>query len=310
MKTAKNRYPRIAALVLFILLLLPCSSLFAEITITNDAQFQFALETMKKGDYHRSVVEFERFIHFFPEDRRIPKARLLIGVCHLEAGEYEKARERLNSVSVEYAKTTVGGKALLFMGESYYRQGVSDEAARYFQKVVDEYPVPSLKNPALYRLGWSNLQANEWHNAEQTFKMVGRNSPLYPSAQDLSARSLEGENLSLKNPTTAGMLAIIPGLGHVYCNRYKDALVAFLLNGLFIWATVEAFDEDLPVLGGILAFVGLGFYGGNIYSAVNAAHKHNRKVRDDFRKSLSDRFDLGLFTTRQGHIGLAFRVEF
>ena len=125
MKTAKNRSPRIAALVLFILLLLPCSFLFAEITITDDAQFQFALETMKKGDYHRSVVEFERFIHFFPEDRRIPKARLLIGVCHLEAGEFEKARERLNSVSIEYATTTVGGKALLFMGEELYNIFVS-----------------------------------------------------------------------------------------------------------------------------------------------------------------------------------------
>ena len=56
MKTAKNRSPRIAALVLFISLLLPCSFLFAEITITDDAQFQFALETMKKGDYQLMLV--------------------------------------------------------------------------------------------------------------------------------------------------------------------------------------------------------------------------------------------------------------
>ncbi len=310
MKTKKNRPLRISALAFFILFLFPCPVLFAEITITDDAQYNFALETMKAGDFPRAIIEFERFIHFFPEERRIPKARLLIGVCHLEAGKFEQARETLLTLSVEYAKTTVGGKALLFMGESYYRQGLSEEAARYFQRVVDEYPVPSLKNPALYRLGWSNLQANEWRKAEKSFSLVERNSPLYPSAQDLSSRSLEGEQLPMKDPTLAGVLAVIPGLGHVYCNRYKDAVVAFLLNGLFIWATVEAFDEDLPVLGSILAFVELGFYGGNIYSAVNAAHKHNRKVRDDFRKGLLDKFDMGLFATRQGHIGLALRVEF
>lgn len=308
MKT--NRHSWIAALFLFSFFLIPIPLLFAEITISDDAQYDFALETMKAGDFDRAIIEFERFVHFFPEDRRIPKARLLIGVCHLEAGEFEKARERLKNISEEYAQTTVAGKALLFMGETYYRQGISEEAARYFQRVVDEYPVPSLKNPALYRLGWSNLQANEWRKAEQTFSLVERNSPLYPSAQDLSTRSLEGEQLPLKDPTIAGMLAIIPGLGHVYCNRPKDALVAFLLNGLFIWATIEAFDEDLPVLGGILGFVSLGFYGGNIYSAVNAAHKHNRKVRDDFRKSLLDKFDMGLYATRQGHIGLAFSVKF
>jgi len=291
-------------------LFLPSPLLSAEITITSDAQFRFALETMKKEDYQRAIIEFERFVHFFPDDKRTPKARLLIGVCHLEAGQFEKAREVLEAVSRTYANTTVGGKALLFMGESYYRQGVTEEAVRYFQRVVDEYPIPSLKDPALYRLGWSRLQADDWRNAEQTFKLVGRNSPLYPSAQDLSARSLEGEDLPFKDPTLAGVLAIVPGLGHVYCNRYKDALVAFLLNGLFIWAAVEAFDEDLPVLGGILTFVELGFYGGNIYSAVNAAHKHNRKVRDDFRKGLPDTFDLNLFTTRQGHVGLAFTLEF
>ena len=119
MKNKKNRYSRIAVLTFFIFIFFPCPSLFAEITITDDAQYHFALETMKAGDFHRAIIEFERFIHFFPEDRRIPKARLLIGVCHLEAGEFEKARERFNTLSVEYAKTTVGGKALLFMGESY-----------------------------------------------------------------------------------------------------------------------------------------------------------------------------------------------
>jgi TolA-binding protein len=310
MKTKKNRFTQIAAITLFFLFLIPCPFLFADITISADAQYDYSLETMKAGDYRRAVVEFERFIHFFPQDQRIPKARLLIGVCHLEAGEYEKAREVLNDVSIEYARTTVGGRALLFMGESYYRQGISEEAARYFQRVVDEYPVPALKNPALYRLGWSSLQANEWRKAEQTFNMVERNSPLFPSARDLAAQSLHGEQLPLKDPTVAGVLAVIPGLGHVYCNRYKDAIVAFLLNGLFVWATIEAFDEDLPVLGGILGFVGLGFYGGNIYSAVNAAHKHNRKVRDDFRKGLLDKFDMGLFATRQGHIGVALNFKF
>jgi len=115
--------------------------------------------------------------------------------------------------------------------------------------------------------------------------------------------------LPSKNPTTAGVLAVVPGLGHLYCNRPKDAVVAFLLNGLTIWAAIEAFDEDLDVLGGVLLLLESGWYTGNIYSAVNSAHKYNRKVRNDFRGSLPDRLNLNLFTTRDG-LGLALKIVF
>jgi hypothetical protein len=73
---------------------------------------------------------------------------------------------------------------------------------------------------------------------------------------------------------------------------------------------VQAFHSDQDVLGGILTFMELGFYTGNIYSAVNAAHKHNRKVQNDFRESLKDRLDLNLFTSQKGQIGLTLTLQF
>ena len=99
------------------------------------------------------------------------------------------------------------------------------------------------------------------------------------------------------------MAAMLPGLGHVYTKRYQDATVAFLLNGLFIWGAVEAFNEDLDVLGGLLLFVEAGWYAGNIYSAVNATHKYNKKTKDEFRQRLSDQLDLNLLVTREGQLG-------
>ncbi len=153
------------------------------------------------------------------------------------------------------------------------------------------------------------MKEDKWQEASETFMMVEKSSPLYLNSQDLAEMSLKGEALPYKNPQTAGVLAILPGLGHLYCERPKDALVAFLLNGVTIWAAVEAFDEDLQVLGGILILLEVGFYAGNIYSAVNSAHKFNRKVRNDFRRSLPDRLNLNLFTTRGG-LGLALKMDF
>ncbi|MCU0594722.1 MAG: hypothetical protein MUC98_04565, partial [Desulfobacterota bacterium] len=91
---------------------------------------------------------------------------------------------------------------------------------------------------------------------------------------------------------------------------YKDGVVAFLLNGLFIWATVEAFHQDQEVLGAVLGVIELGFYSGTIYSAVNSAHKHNRKLKQDFLQGLPDAVDLNVFATKEGHIGLALTFTF
>ena len=299
--------------LLFALLpsLRPALVLSDQIVIDSDNQFQFAQQYMERGEYHRAIVEFERLIHFFPKDEKVPKARYLIGLCYFKAKEYESARKVWEDIYKTDSNRSTAGKALFLIGESYYRQGASDKAENYFKKVRLEFPHTELKNAALYRLGWSRMQENRWQEASDAFKMVGKNSPLYVNALDLSEQSLKGEQLQYRNPTAAGIMAgIMPGLGHAYSKRYKDGMVAFLLNGLFIWAAVESFDQDHDVLGGVLGFLELGWYSGNIYSAVNCAHKHNRAISNHFRRTLPDTFNLNLFTTRDGHLGLALRVDF
>jgi hypothetical protein len=289
-----------------IILLLPGYAVCAQITIDSDQQFRFAEQTMEMGEYPRAVVEFERFLQFFPEDKKVPKAKLLIAQCYLKGRDYES----LKSLSETRALQGYGRRQGPVSRRILLRTGAVRGGGALFQRGVAAYAEPELKNSAIYRLGWIQMQTGKWHEASETFKAVGAGSPLFPNAQDLSFRSLGGEFLPYKDPTTAGGLSVVPGLGHFYCERYKDGLVAFLLNGLFIWATIEAFDEDHEVLGAVLGFVELGFYSGTIYSAVNSAHKHNRKLKDDFLRGLPDAVDLSVFATREGHIGLAMKFSF
>lgn len=282
-----------------------------QIIIGGDDQFGFARTWVERGEYGRAAGEFERFIHFFPEDPRVPMARYLIGMCYLEDRRADAAREIFFQILRSNPGSLLAGKALFLTGESYYQQGVSGEAEYYFGQVIEKYPFPDLKNAALYRLGWSSLQANRWRDASEIFGKVEEGSQFYESSQELAEESLKGETLVYKSPTGAGALAaLVPGLGHAYVSRYKDAAVAFLLNGLFVWAAVESFHQDHEVLGGILSFLEIGWYTGNIYSAVNVAHKHNRKVRNDFRGSLKDQLDLRFFAVREGHVGLALTFQF
>jgi hypothetical protein len=98
--------------------------------------------------------------------------------------------------------------------------------------------------------------------------------------QDLAA---EYAGLPRKSPALAGGLsAVLPGAGHLYCDRPRDALVSFLLNASFLWATVAAAERDQWALAGILGFFELGWYGGNVVSSVNAAQKWNRREEQRF----------------------------
>lgn len=297
-------------LLAFVILWAPRPAASQQLVIDADMQFELARSFMDKSDYGRAISEYERFIYFFPKDRRVSLARELIGLCYLDDGKFLDARNVFARSFRADPDSPMAKKALFLTGESYYREGVFDKAENFFGEVLERYPSPSLRNKALYRLGWTRMQGNRWREASEDFKRVEVDSPLFEKARRLSMESLKGEDLPYKDPTTAGVMAILPGLGHVYVSRYKDALISFLLNGLFIWATVEAFNHDQNVLGGILAFFEVGWYSGNIYSAVNVTHKWNRKVRDDFRKGLFDHVDIRLLNSGKMPAGLAVSFRF
>ncbi|MFO7986579.1 MAG: tetratricopeptide repeat protein [Desulfatiglandaceae bacterium] len=301
-----------ALMVGMVLLFFGIPSAFSEERVihSND-QLQYAHKLMEEEAYGRAVTELERFIHFFPDDSEVPLARYLIGVCYLKEADYERAIDHFSHIFRSDPDGPFAGKALLMTGESYYEQGAPAEAGHYFMEVLKQYSSPKLRNAAQYRLGWARMMENRWKDASQAFEQVEQGSPLYESAQGLSNASLRGELLPQKEPACAGVMAgVLPGLGHAYVSRYKDALVAFLLNGLFIWATVESFHQDHYVLGGILGFLEVGWYTGNIYSAVNVTHKWNRKVKTDFKKGLKDRFELKLLAADKGPAGLMLSFTF
>ena len=282
-----------------------------QIVLESNSQFSFAREYMAKGEYGRAVEEFERFIHFFPEDPEVLRARCLIGICYLNDHKYDAARESLSEIIKTNPDSPFAGRALLLTGESYYQEGLIREAEYYFQLVMDEYDNSDLAYTARYRLGWTKLKESRWRDASSIFEKTEYSSPFYDSSRLVAQKCLEGEALPYKTPALAGSLAaVIPGLGHAYVSRYKDAAVAFVLNGLFIWAAIESFDHDHDVLGGILSFLEVGWYSGNIYSAVNVTHKYNRKIESDFRRGMKDQFDINLFATGKGNIGLALTYRF
>lgn len=307
----RNRPSGLALLLCFCLLLSPLWARAETRLLRSEEQWAFASGFLEQREYARAAAEFERFLFLFPRNPQAPRARQLVGVCLLHDGQTGRARSVFQKILEAETDTAWIDRARFLMAETYYHEGRFPEAETLFTAAVEESRSPLIKEAALYRLGWSRLNRFHWDEAAEAFGAVGLSSPLHASARDLALRAPEGKDLALRSPVTAGSLAaLLPGLGHVYLGRPKDGAVAFLLNGLFTWASLEAFSRDQEVLGALLAFAEIGWYTGNIYSAVNAAHKRNRKVRRDFVGTLQDRLDLRWLGARRGGPVLALQFPF
>jgi hypothetical protein len=100
---------------------------------------------------------------------------------------------------------------------------------------------------------------------------------LHSQAQWLSKEI--GKPLPEKSPVLAGLLSVIPGLGHVYLEEYGIAVTALAWNGLFGYATWDTFQKGYHGAGTLLAALTLLWYSGTVYGAVSGAERYNRDAR-------------------------------
>jgi TM2 domain-containing membrane protein YozV len=82
-----------------------------------------------------------------------------------------------------------------------------------------------------------------------------------------------------KSTTTAQLLnTFIPGAGYFYVGQTQSGITAFLLNGLFIWASCYFFHNGNTAAGIIFTSLEAGWYFGGIYGAGQEAKFYNERV--------------------------------
>lgn len=250
----------------------------------------FADALFTEGDYYRAVTEYKRFLHLFPEDGDAPRAALRIAEGYLAGERWAEAEQALNSLTQAYPDTPQAARAALLYAETPYRRGDFAVARHRYRRLSEEAGDPRTREEARYRLAWTLIEEDRYDQAREHLLQLNRDA-----AGNLAGEMERMERLPRKSPALAGGLsAVLPGAGQLYAGRPRDAALALLLNAAFLWGTLEAFNDGNAVVGGILLFFEAGWYSGNIYNAVNNAHKHNRDVREEERKKLRTRHGLTL----------------
>lgn len=259
-----------------------CFSGEEKLVITPDMQFAYADQLFKAGDFSTALVEFKRFTHFFNRDHRVKSAGYKTGICLFNLGRFHESAKAFNRIIRTDAADDLAVESVFMQSKAFEKMENVDYAQVTLNNFLMLTDDPSVKDRFLFRL--AQIQVNlvktgrNGGSLAQARKYLSRISAAGTERGNVRRLSLaidRAETAKRKEPITAGILSVIPGAGFIYCGRYKDGLTALVLNTGLAWASLEAFNNDSPALGALLAMVEAGFYTGNIYGAVSSAHKHN-----------------------------------
>ncbi|MFH1887186.1 MAG: tetratricopeptide repeat protein [Pseudomonadota bacterium] len=242
----------------------------------------FAQSLAKDGENYRAITEYMRFLHDFPDHPDRDRALLGMGRAYLSGQEPSRSLDALKRLVDEFPESPLVPEAWLLICRA--RTAMDPAQGMACLSSLAQSPDPGLAARAARSLGFALLDAGNWEGARDAFLAVG------PSAVGLAAALDPLPNLPYKSPTVAGALAVMPGAGHLYLGRYQDAFIAFLLNAGLGIAAWEAFDNDMPALGGVVSVAAFGFYAGNFYGAVTGARKHNERIRHGFVHDLEKQY--------------------
>jgi tetratricopeptide (TPR) repeat protein len=283
-----------------------------DISATSEAMIGFADELFESKEYYRAITEYKRYIHHFPDSPLALNAKYKIGLSYFKGGRYQQAEETFSNLSLLPEKNELTKKSLFKLADVYYKDSQYQMAVETYQRFVKEYPDAVEVHNAEYKLGWAYLFDNQYDQSQKSFDEISADSPFYAISANVSTEMDKREDMPHKSPGLAGTLsAVLPGAGQLYCGYYQDAATAFILNGVFIWGTVELFEDDHYGAGGVMAFFSLMWYSGNVFGAVNGAHKYNRNAENDFINKLDTKYNLSLKYNEQAKSNfLVFNMRF
>ncbi|CAN2039149.1 Outer membrane lipoprotein BamD-like domain-containing protein [Candidatus Magnetomoraceae bacterium gMMP-15] len=296
-------------IILICLLALP-SFAKADLCINADQQFQFAESYFSRKEYIKAINEYERFIYFFSNDSRIDKARYQIGICYFRGNDFKNALKAFQILTDQEKLNPLRIQAYFKISECYIKNKAWKQALNTLYNLTLLCDNPDIRDEAYYEMGWICLKSGRKEQALNYLYKISEKNKVKYKLKSLSQALKKDKLWKTKNPELAGWLAIIPGAGHLYCKRYSDAFISFLLNTGLIYAAYESFDNDQPVLGGVISLFGTGFYSGNIYSAVSSAHKYNRHEQNKFLRYLKENYKVGLSWNKENTLLFSMHISF
>jgi tetratricopeptide (TPR) repeat protein len=247
---------------------------------------RFAEHLYGERDFYRAITEYKRHLFLHPNAPEAPWVLFRIGQSYLEGGRAEAALAVFGRLLEESHDPRLGDWTTLSTARAFYLDDRLEQARAVLDEWLPTVRSAELRGSGLYLAGCIRLKLGQLEQSREAFSAIWAGHPLAERAGWLTARTAELPDLPSKSPVLAGVLSIIPGLGHLYLEEYAVAITALVWNGLFGFATWDAFRRGEIGIGSLLASLSLLWYSGTIYGAVSGAHRYNRDARLNFLDEL------------------------
>lgn len=279
---------------IFIFMLLQLFLMASNMSLAQ-SELGFALHLYRSGENQSAVTELERWIYFNRDDPFVPYAQYLVALSLSRMEKHDRAAAKLERLIDQYGEVAsyaglICESHLQLLNIRYRNRQFSD-----FQIEADRFAAACTDPDARLAAAVQNMTVavhvynRRWDEALHALQGAGY--------VDSETRELLESGIdeifqhNPKSPVLGGMLAVIPGLGHLYAGRGLAGVRSFLINGAFIGLTVFCFVTGMPVLGALFCIVEAALYLSNIYGGVNAVMQQNARFiierRDELLKMLS-----------------------
>jgi tetratricopeptide (TPR) repeat protein len=253
-------------------------------------QLSFADELFEQEEYGESALEYRRFLFYNPLSPLAAQAKYKLGLSYMGLERWAEAHMIFEQVVEKNEPREVVEAALFSNATCYTRQGMSDIARDLFRRVTLEFRQGELADDAQLMLALTYIDDENWLDAAAEFRTLAQEFPLssmVPAAERLAIESAKGIHLPYRSVTTSGIAsAVLPGAGQAWCGRTADGLFSLLFTGGFAALAIRSHHDGNRSATYLLGFLGLSFYMGNIYGAVNAAEQFNSRHVDRFQTRL------------------------
>jgi tetratricopeptide (TPR) repeat protein len=285
-----------------------------QLIISADSQYDYAQKLFETKDYDTAIVEYKRFIHFFSQDTRLDQAKFNTGLCLFNSKKFYDAAQTFNDIILKGKEDKLTQEAYFYQSQSFMNLGNTGYAEIVLQNYLKLTDEVQTRDRIYYNLAHIHLKnareskPDSLSLSKEYFSKISESGKLKYNTDQYDDLIIKAMHAPKKNPKAAGIFAIVPGGGFLYCERYKDAFITFLLNTGLMVAAYEAWDNDNKALAGVIGLVETGFYTGNIYGSITSAHKYNQaQTLKILNKEFSIRSKLNI--ENQGY-ELSFNYEF
>ncbi len=238
----------------------------------------FAASLAKEGDDYRAIGQYKYALFLNPSSPDADLWRLAIGEAYRAGEQYVEAGKTFDAVAREGGRARA--QAYLGAAKSWLSAGKFETAAARARAAARAYAGNADRvREAEYLEGWALVRDGQDAAAARAFEAARGPGAVGQGATRLVAVLPQLAHLPSKSPVLAGLLGVVPGLGHLYLGDPATALSAFVWNGVFGWALYDAVRARSWSLAVVLALFESMWYGGSIVGAISGAHRFNRDAR-------------------------------